>query len=292
MFLIGFLVGQGLSTGSGSSYRRKAEAFYNRRIAGHPAALCFQIRVFVAQHPSRFHSPQPARRPCAGRGPVPLLVNPFFVHAPTSRGIPAFFHSPPASECLLFAWPKRRHQEKATPHSRLAHSPCAPGPRACYGVRRQSIHGLASNWPTSCGPSFGLVRQLLHALLSTACSRRGSTASIHECVPPASMQSPSQARRDRGGPDSAHRARQMQSQSRKLLRLGCAGEGCRATPEEPKGSGLMPPKGQQAIEPPRQPVGQVNVALHASRIKTREPRPMPSDPRDSRHQPLELRIPL
>ena len=50
-------------------------------------------------------------------------------------------------------------KRKATPHSRLAHSPCAPGARACYGVRRQSIRGLASNWPTSCGPSFG---QFLH----------------------------------------------------------------------------------------------------------------------------------
>ncbi len=46
-------------------------------------------------------------------------------------------------------------QRKATPHSRLTHSPCAPRARACSGVRRQSIRGLASNWPTSCGPSFG-----------------------------------------------------------------------------------------------------------------------------------------
>ena len=28
-------------------------------------------------------------------------------HAPLERGIPAFFHSPPASESLFFAWPKK-----------------------------------------------------------------------------------------------------------------------------------------------------------------------------------------
>ena len=57
-----------------------------------------------------------------------------------------------------------RSQEKATPQSRLTHSPCAPGPRTCYGVRRQSIPGLASNWPTSCEPSFGLVLRSLAAI--------------------------------------------------------------------------------------------------------------------------------
>ena len=55
-------------------------------------------------------------------------------------------------------------KEKATPHSRLAHSPCAPGARACSGVRRQSIRGLASNWPTSCGPSFGQFLRSLAAI--------------------------------------------------------------------------------------------------------------------------------
>ena len=55
-------------------------------------------------------------------------------------------------------------KRKATPRSRLAHSPCAPGSRACYGVRRQSIPGLTSNWPTSCGPSFGQFLRSLAAI--------------------------------------------------------------------------------------------------------------------------------
>ena len=36
-------------------------------------------------------------------------------HAPASRGIPAFFHSPPASECLSLAWPRERHQREGHP---------------------------------------------------------------------------------------------------------------------------------------------------------------------------------
>ena len=87
-------------------------------------------------------------------------------HAPSSRGIHAVFSlaSGRVSHFLLRGQEKVT-KEKATPHSRLTHSPCAPGTRACSGVRRQSIPGLASNWPTSCGPSFGHSRQLLPALL-------------------------------------------------------------------------------------------------------------------------------
>lgn len=93
-----------------------------------------------------------------------------------------FFTRLPVNESLPLAWPgesshcaagaaqtaqlarraqgrmpgvKKVTKGKVTTHSRLPHSSCAPGPRACYGVRRQSIPGLASNWPTSCGPSFG-----------------------------------------------------------------------------------------------------------------------------------------
>src|SRR5690606_34854904 len=36
-------------------------------------------------------------------------------HAPSARGIPAVFHPPPASVSLLFAPPKRSHQDKAVP---------------------------------------------------------------------------------------------------------------------------------------------------------------------------------
>ncbi len=111
-------------------------------------------------------------------------------YPPSSRGIPAVFHSPPASESLSLAWSREvttapqerreqrswpagrragaRSQEKAIPHSRLPHSPCAPGARVCSGFRRQSIRGLTSNWPTSCGSSFGQFRQRLPALLHLA----------------------------------------------------------------------------------------------------------------------------
>ncbi len=91
-------------------------------------------------------------------------------------------------------------QRKATPHSRLTHSPCAPGSRACCGVRRQSIHGLASNWPTSCGPSFGhSLRSLatiegphIACLVHAKAKIKGPSATA-PCValPPASMQSSS-----------------------------------------------------------------------------------------------------
>ena len=86
-------------------------------------------------------------------------------HAPSSRGIHAVFSlaSGRVSHFLLRGQEKVT-KEKATPHSRLTHSPCAPGTRACSGVRRQSIRGLASNWPTSRGPSFG------HSLRSPAAS--------------------------------------------------------------------------------------------------------------------------
>ncbi len=76
-------------------------------------------------------------------------------HAPPSRGIHAVFHSPPASESLSLAWPRESNQREGHPDAAVSkHSATAP------------------------------------ALHSTAFSRRGSTASIHGCVPPASMQSP------------------------------------------------------------------------------------------------------
>jgi hypothetical protein len=96
------------------------------------------------------------------------------IHSDASRrGIHAIFHSPPASELLSLAWPRAKRRvtkEKATPLQRSPGSATAP------------------------------------ALLSTACSRRGSTASIHEGVPPASMQSscPATAQRDSGGSPTVH----------------------------------------------------------------------------------------
>ena len=78
-----------------------------------------------------------------------------------------------SSERVTFSCVAKRKvtKEKATPHSRLTHSPCAPGTRACYGVRRQSIPGLTSNWPTSCGPSFGLFLRSLAAIEGTPIAR-------------------------------------------------------------------------------------------------------------------------
>ncbi len=82
-----------------------------------------------------------------------------------------FFTRLRRASVFLLRGQEKGTKEKATPHSRLAHSPCAPGPRACYGVRRQSIHGLASNWPTSCGPSFGQFLRSLAAIEGTPVAR-------------------------------------------------------------------------------------------------------------------------
>ena len=92
-------------------------------------------------------------------------------HAPSSRGIPAFFTRFQRASHFSLRGQREGTKRKATPHSRLTHSPCAPGPRACYGVRRQSIPGLASNWPTSCVPSFGLILRSLAAIEGTPVAR-------------------------------------------------------------------------------------------------------------------------
>ncbi len=89
-------------------------------------------------------------------------------HAPLERGIHAVFHSPPGERVSFSCVAKRKAPKRRPPrHSRLTHSPCAPGARACSGVRRQSIHGLASNWPTSCGPSFGQFLRSLATIEGT-----------------------------------------------------------------------------------------------------------------------------
>ena len=111
---------------------------------------------------------------------MPLLLNFRLQHAPPSRGIPAFFHSPPASECLLFAWPKRRHQEKGhptlTPYAQSLCSRCASLLRGSPTVHPWTDVELA---------------HIVWAILRTF---------------------PPQSRRDRGGPNSAHRARQSKSE--------------------------------------------------------------------------------
>ncbi len=83
----------------------------------------------------------------------------FFTLLRSAASLPCFARLRRASH-LSLCGQRNMAQRKATPHSRLPHSPCAPGARVCSGVRRQSIRGLASNWPTSCGPSFG---QSLHS---------------------------------------------------------------------------------------------------------------------------------
>ena len=123
----------------------------------------------------------------------------------SSRGIPAFFHSPPASECLLFAWPLRRRsgansaagpqgggqearsKEKA-PRERPPHT------RALRTVPVLQVREPATGFADS--PSLDWRRTGPH--------RVGHPSDIPSAVSPRSR-----------GPASAHRARQSQSGNQK-----------------------------------------------------------------------------
>ena len=139
-------------------------------------------------------------------------------HAPSSRGIHAVFSlaSGRVSHFLLRGQEKVT-KEKATPHSRLTHSPCAPGTRACSGVRRQSIRGLASNWPTSCGPSFG------HSLHSPAASDGTLVARILRARatakgPSSALRAPSPVAREKEMPEQSCSVRESASSWLRTMR--------------------------------------------------------------------------
>ena len=102
-------------------------------------------------------------------------------HARSSRGIPAVFHSPQASESLSLVWPRESNQ-------REGHPTLAPYAQSlCFGSA-----SLLRGSPTV-HPWTGVeLAHIVWAILRTF---------------------PSQSRRDRGGPGSAHRARQSNSQS-------------------------------------------------------------------------------
>ena len=89
----------------------------------------------------------------------------------------------PASESLLFAWPKRSNQEKGHPDAAVSGHPALRLRNATLGVRRQSIHGLTSNWAQSIAPT-------LRAFPTSRC----------RCI---------------GAPLNAHRARQSEQQSQR-----------------------------------------------------------------------------
>ena len=141
------------------------------------------LRSFVARHPCRFFTRLPASALLFLAWPSPLITTRWSLswerlQSPrkgTSFGRDAVaLRSFVARHPCLFSLASRRAshfsllaqrkvtKRKSTPHSRPTHSPCASGARGSSGVRRQSVRGLASNWPTSCGPSFG------HSLRSLA----------------------------------------------------------------------------------------------------------------------------
>ena len=69
-----------------------------------------------------FHSPPTVRRPSAVWGPV-SYSRIFEEHAPAERGIPAFFHSPQASEPPFFEWPKKHGPKKGHPDAAVSGHP-------------------------------------------------------------------------------------------------------------------------------------------------------------------------
>src|SRR5690606_23869332 len=87
-----------------------------------------------------------------------------WIYDPSERGILSFFTRLRACELLSLGGQEQVVKETATPRSRPTHSPCATCPRGRSGVRRQSVHGLTSNWPTSCGPPCGLILRNLAAI--------------------------------------------------------------------------------------------------------------------------------
>ncbi len=127
-----------------------------------------------------------------------------------------FFTRLPASELLLFEWPKRSNQEKGHP----AIAPCAQS--LCYGCARP-LRGSPTVRPWT-------DVELAHFLWATL------------------RADPAQPRRDRGAPSSAHRARQSrsqsqsQSQSRHIRAVGhlplLAGEGKKSRDSSDRGNPL------------------------------------------------------
>ncbi len=203
-----------LNTGSAST-RQGASAF---GFAFWPSGHTFQERIIHAQYSlaSRLSSPLRRQGPSASVFGYSLLE-----HAPSERGIPAFFHSPQASEPPFFAWPKKHGPKKG-------HPTLAPYAQSLCSRFASLLRGSPTVHPWTDVELAHIVWAILRTI-------------------------PSQSRRDRGDPNSAHRARQSQSQRqrqrRNLLRLGCAGCAVNGPPERRRSDVGKPAGWAQWIAP-------------------------------------------
>jgi hypothetical protein len=89
---------------------------------------------------------------------------------------PCFFHSPPASECLLFAWPKRRHQEKG-------HPTLAPYAQSlCFGCARP-LRGSLTVHPWTGIELAHIVWAILRTIPAQPRRDRGDPVERASCAP-------------------------------------------------------------------------------------------------------------